>query len=198
MAGSLLADSADAAVDPFAVRTPHFAGKAKHVIHLFMNGGPSHVDTFDPKPVLEKYAGQPLPYKNPGTERPTGGALPSPFKFRKYGRERHRGERPVPARGPLDRRYCRGAVDARRCAEPRAIVAVDELRRWTVDSPQRWFMGHLWPGQHEPELTGVCLAMPRLSHSRIAKLAGGFFARRLPSNLREYPPSGSRAADRQY
>jgi hypothetical protein len=85
MAGGMLAEAARGATDPFAMRTPHFAGRAKHVIHLFMNGGPSHVDTFDPKPILEKYAGKPLPYSNPGTERPTGGALPSPFKFKKYG-----------------------------------------------------------------------------------------------------------------
>ena len=42
-------------------RLPHLAGKAKRVIHFFLNGGPSHVDTFDPKPALAKYAGQPLP-----------------------------------------------------------------------------------------------------------------------------------------
>src|SRR5262245_393280 len=47
--------------NPLAVRPPHFVAKAKRVIHLFMNGGPSHVDTFDPKPVLQKYAGQSLP-----------------------------------------------------------------------------------------------------------------------------------------
>jgi hypothetical protein len=41
--------------------TPHFAPKAKRVIHFFLNGGPSHVDTFDPKPLLNKYDGQPLP-----------------------------------------------------------------------------------------------------------------------------------------
>ena len=44
-------------VNPMLPKAPHFTGKAKHVIHLFMNGGPSHVDTFDPKPSLEKYAG---------------------------------------------------------------------------------------------------------------------------------------------
>jgi hypothetical protein len=55
------------------------------VIHIFLNGGASHVDTFDPKPTLEKYAGKPLPGGNLATERPTGGAMPSPFKFRKYG-----------------------------------------------------------------------------------------------------------------
>ncbi len=44
--------------DPLAPRPPHFPARAKRVIFLFMNGGPSHVDTFDPKPALEKYAGQ--------------------------------------------------------------------------------------------------------------------------------------------
>ena len=41
-------------------QTPHFPAKAKHVIFLFLNGGPSHVDTFDPKPMLSKYAGKPI------------------------------------------------------------------------------------------------------------------------------------------
>lgn len=78
--------SADASeANPLAVRKPHFAAKAKRVIHLFMNGGPSHVDTFDPKPALEKYAGKALPVDNPKTERKTGAAFPSPFKFQKYG-----------------------------------------------------------------------------------------------------------------
>lgn len=70
---------------PQASKPPHFLGRAKHVIHLFMNGGPSHVDTFDPKPQLTKYAGTQLPYDNPRTERKTGAALPSPFRFKKYG-----------------------------------------------------------------------------------------------------------------
>ena len=83
--GSML-QSADASeANPLSVRKPHFAAKAKRVIHLFMNGGPSHVDTFDPKPSLEKYAGKALPTDNPKTERKTGAAFPSPFKFQKYG-----------------------------------------------------------------------------------------------------------------
>jgi hypothetical protein len=64
---------------------PHFAPRARRMIHLFMNGGPSHVDTFDPKPVLARYAGQELPTGNLPTERKTGAAMPSPYKFRKYG-----------------------------------------------------------------------------------------------------------------
>jgi hypothetical protein len=77
--------SEDGYQNPLAERPPHFPVKAKRVIHLFMNGGPSHVDTFDRKPSLDKYAGQDLPTENLRTERKTGNAFPSPFKFQKYG-----------------------------------------------------------------------------------------------------------------
>src|SRR6478752_5563542 len=66
-------------------KLPQFAAKAERVVHLFMNGGPSQVDTFDPKPALEKYHAQPLPNPNLRTERKTSGAFKSPFKFEKYG-----------------------------------------------------------------------------------------------------------------
>jgi hypothetical protein len=82
-AGLLAADRV--ALQPHAPKSPQFAAKARRVIHLFMNGGPSHVDTFDPKPSLQKYAGKPLPTANLRTERKTGAAFPSPFKFQKYG-----------------------------------------------------------------------------------------------------------------
>ncbi len=54
---------------------PHFAPKAKRVVHLFMNGGPSQVDTFDPKPQLQLQHGKPIPLDGLKTERPTGTAL---------------------------------------------------------------------------------------------------------------------------
>ncbi len=63
----------------------HHAPKAKHVIFLFMNGGLSQVDSFDPKPMLDKYDGQPLPGGSIATERKTGELMKSPFKFKKYG-----------------------------------------------------------------------------------------------------------------
>src|SRR5450631_1103757 len=66
-------------------RTPHFAPKAKQVVFLFLNGGPSQVDTFDPKPALTKYNGKPLPGETLKTERRTGNAFGSPFQFNKYG-----------------------------------------------------------------------------------------------------------------
>ena len=72
---------------PLARKQPHFAPKAKRVIHLWMNGAPSQVDTFDPKPSLEKYAGQrPESTVKLTTENGTGGLMPSPFKFSKHGR----------------------------------------------------------------------------------------------------------------
>ncbi|MCC6153218.1 MAG: DUF1501 domain-containing protein [Candidatus Hydrogenedentes bacterium] len=71
--------------NPLLPRSPHFPAKAKRVIHFFLNGGPSHVDTFDPKPALKQYDGKPLPTPNLRTERKTGAAFASPFEFKKYG-----------------------------------------------------------------------------------------------------------------
>jgi hypothetical protein len=86
-AEGLLAPRADAApVNPLAPRRPHFVPRARRVVHLFMNGGPSHVDTFDPKPLLTRYHGKPLPRANLRTERKTGAAMRSPFAFRRYGK----------------------------------------------------------------------------------------------------------------
>ena len=71
--------------NPLAPKATHFPARAKHVIHIYLNGGPSQVDTFDPKPLLKKYEGKMLPQGNLSTERKTGTALPSPFRFQKYG-----------------------------------------------------------------------------------------------------------------
>jgi hypothetical protein len=85
--GQLLSGTASAAPasSPLAVRSSQFVPKAKRVVHLFMNGGPSQVDTFDPKPALTRMDGQKLPNLLK-TERPTGAGLKSPFAFQKYGK----------------------------------------------------------------------------------------------------------------
>src|ERR1051325_7009700 len=71
---------------PLTVKEPHFPAKAKRVIFLFMSGGPSHVDTFDPKSALAKYNGQAPPFELPKLMRTkTGNILQSPFKFAKHG-----------------------------------------------------------------------------------------------------------------
>lgn len=74
-----------ARVDPLAPKAGHIRPRAKRIIHLFMNGGPSQVDTFDPKPALTKYAGQRPPAVNLSTERKTFNLFPSPFAFKKRG-----------------------------------------------------------------------------------------------------------------
>ncbi len=82
------AEASVAAQNPLAVRQPHFAGKAKAVIFLFMYGGPSHIDLFDPKPGLEKWNGQPIPVFDQNDVFRKGSknaALPSPYKFAKHG-----------------------------------------------------------------------------------------------------------------
>jgi Protein of unknown function (DUF1501) len=82
--GDLLADTSTISLNPLAARQPPLPARAKRVVHLFMNGGPSHLDTFDPKPSLDQYDGKaiPSPLK---TERPTGAGLKSPYAFQKYG-----------------------------------------------------------------------------------------------------------------
>ena len=82
--GDLLAETSSISLNPLAVRQPPMPAKAKRVVHLFMNGGPSHLDTFDPKPSLDKYDGKPIPSQLK-TERPTGAGLKSPYAFQKYG-----------------------------------------------------------------------------------------------------------------
>src|SRR5580698_1082133 len=64
---------------PGAIRKLHFKQRAKRIIFLFMNGGVSHVDTFDYKPMLEKYNGKPAPEGNILTARKTGNLMMSPF-----------------------------------------------------------------------------------------------------------------------
>ena len=72
--------------DPLAPKAPHFPARAKRVIFLFMKGGPSHVDTFDYKPLLQRDDGKPLPFDKPRVQfAPTGMLLGSPWKFRRYG-----------------------------------------------------------------------------------------------------------------
>ena len=80
------AEEPDRAAHPYAVRVPHHAPRAKRVIFLYMPGGPSHVDLFDPKPRLLRDNGKPLPFAKPRLERvKTGNLLASPWKFSRHG-----------------------------------------------------------------------------------------------------------------
>jgi hypothetical protein len=88
-AGLALADLLQAEDRPNSSfgRTPHFPARAKHCVFLFMNGGPSQVDTFDPKPELAKYHGQPYrgDAKVGSNGRPIGHLMQSPFPFSRHG-----------------------------------------------------------------------------------------------------------------
>lgn len=83
---SMLSKEAGAAINPLQARQPHFPARAKRVVFLFMKGGPSHVDTFDPKPLLTRDHGKPFPGKEPRIKfAETGKLLKSPWSFKQYG-----------------------------------------------------------------------------------------------------------------
>ena len=103
---------AAAASNPMTPKQPQFPGQAKAVIHLFLNGGPSQVDTFDPKPALDRYHGKSIPL-NLRTERKTGAAYRSPFKFQKYGESGIEVSELFSHVGEIDRRRLRDSLDAR-------------------------------------------------------------------------------------
>src|SRR4051812_21796860 len=72
---------------PYAARAPHFAPRAKRCIFLYMPGGPSHIDLFDPKPRVAREHGKPLPFEKPRLERTkTGNLFGSPWRFARHGR----------------------------------------------------------------------------------------------------------------
>ena len=86
LAGMLGSARADSSTDPFAPKKAHFDAKARSVIFLYMDGGVSQVDSFDPKPELDKQNGKPFPTKTEPTQfNNIGNTLASPWKFKKYG-----------------------------------------------------------------------------------------------------------------
>lgn len=92
--------------NPLAPKQPHFAPKARRIIYLVMNGGMSHVDTFDPKPLLRKFNGQPVPGGAPRTERSTGNLFASPFEFKPRGQSGIEVSELFPKVGALIDEFC--------------------------------------------------------------------------------------------
>ncbi len=87
-ASALMAGKGEAKAEqnPLAAKQPHFRARAKRVIFLFMKGGPSHIDTFDPKPLLDRDDGKPFPGQKPRVQfAPTNELLKSPWTFKNYG-----------------------------------------------------------------------------------------------------------------
>lgn len=91
LSAMLAGESRSAPVDPLLPKQPHFEPKAKRMIFLFMKGGPSHMDTFEHKPLLDRDDGKPYPYNKPKNQfAPTGNLLKSPWKFQPYGQCGHK------------------------------------------------------------------------------------------------------------
>ena len=133
---------------PFAPKKPHFPAKAKTVIFLFMDGGPSQVDTFDPKPRLEKEHGKPITAKVEPTQFNNVGntCCSRPWKFQQVRPERPAGQRPVPARRPAAPTTWRHPLDGRRTSPSTPTpttsctpaTASRAGRAWARGSPTAW------------------------------------------------------------
>ncbi len=159
-------------MDPLAPKQAHYPSKAKHVVHLFMNGGPSQVDTFDPKPMLDKYHGKPLPDTNLRTERKTGAAMRSPFKFKKYGQSgievselfentaMHVDDMCIIRSMHADVPNHEPSLMLMNCGDGR------------LPPPQFWFLGDLWFGIRKQKPPRICSNVPGwLPYCDHAKLA---------------------------
>ena len=130
---------------------PHFTAKAKQVIYLFMHGGPSHVDLFDPKPELIKYAGQPLPesFGEVKTRRKVAAnPLLGPVKpFRPRGEAGIGDQRLPAAHRRVGRRAVRPPQLSRRQREPSAVGVSDEHRQHPHGAAEPGELGGVWVGE---------------------------------------------------
>ena len=131
---------------------PMFPARAKRVIFLFMSGGPSHVDTFDPKPRLTLTTASRCRSRSPSWCGPRRQLLASPWKFAKHGQSRHRGQRAASRTSPacVDD-LCVDPLDGRRQHQPHRRLPADEHRRAGVPPAEPGLVADLRPGQREPE-----------------------------------------------
>jgi hypothetical protein len=157
--------------NPLTPKVPPLPARAKRVVHFFLNGGPSHVDTFDPKPSLEKYAGKSLPGEYIKTERKTGAAFPSPFKFKKYGQSGIEISDLFPKLAE--------------CADDLVMIRSMQAEVPNHAEPSEFrIMDALRPRHAEPESSRLYLDVPgRLSDQGNRQLAFGIFAGRVSGHL---------------
>ena len=165
-----------------------------------MNGGPSHVDTFDPKPLLDEVprqaAAEPEP---PHRAQDRRGDAARRSSSASTARAASRSASCSPRRPAAHRRHVRHPLDARRRAQPRAVADADELRRRPAAAAEHGLVGHLRPGHREPEPARLHRDVPRrLSDRGDAELAVGVPARRLPGHLHRHPAHRRRQADREH
>ena len=167
--------------NPLAPKARTSSREAKHIIHLFMNGGPSQVDTFDPKPALTKYNG-----KKPPTARPQDrAAAPATCSSRRSSSQvrpspASRSARSSPKSASVHRRPLRHPLDAHEHPQPRAVAVHDDLRRHPADPAEHGLLAALRPGHREPEPAGLRRPVPRQAGRRPAALEQQLPARHLP------------------
>ena len=136
----------DAPVNPLAPKKPHFAPKAKNVIFLFMEGGPSQMDLFDPKPELQKWHGKPLPASMTkdlklAFIKPTAAVLGSPREFKQYGQSGMEFSDYLPHMSHGGGRHLHGAVDVHRRVQPSSGPVVAVHRDRCSSGGRRWARG---------------------------------------------------------
>ena len=131
--------------DPLAPKSPMFPARAKRVIFLFMHGGPSSIDTFDPKPYLDANDGKPLPIKQPLTfaAGKTGGLMKSPWKFKNCGQSGLPISDLLPQHPRVRRRSVRGPLHGGRRRGSRRRAAADLHRHLHLHAPQHGLVGAL-------------------------------------------------------
>ena len=179
-----------------APRPPHFPARAKRVIFLFMKGGPSHVDTFDYKPRLQRDDGKPLPFAKPRVQfAETGTLLGSPWKFRQHGESGIAVSELFPHVADLRRRPLHHQLAPRHESGPRRRPAQAAHRERQLRPAQHGLVDHLRPGDREPEPAGLHHDLPDPGARRRAQLGFGVPARRLPGDAarqRRDPGEGRR------
>ena len=176
-------------------QAPHFPGQ----------GQARHPPVHERRPVARRYlrsqaawpeyAGKPLPRQNLRTERKTGAAFPSPFKFQKYGQSGIEVSELFPHVAAVHRRHLRHPLDACRRAQPRAVAAADELRRRPADPAQPGLVGHLRPGHAKtrtcPASSPCAPAAIRSRNRRTGSPASCPASTRAPTSTRSTPTSRS-------
>ena len=186
------------AINPLAPKKPPLPAKAKRVLHLFMNGGASHVDTFDPKPSLAKFAGKPIPITLK-TERRTGAAFPSPFTFQKFGQSGTEVSEIFSNVGGCVDDLCIVRSMHTDIPEPRAVADDDELRRRAPGSAQLRLVGHLRARLGESESARLHRALSgRSADAGKSELAFRVSTGRLPGDTHRHARDADRQADREH
>ncbi len=179
---ALLAEEARA--DLLAPKAPQFPAKADRVIFLFMHGGPSQVDTFDYKPLLERDHGKPLPFDKPRVvSAPTGNLLKSPWKFRQHGECGMWASELFPHLGSKADDLC--LINSMHCSNSRHGGALLELHTgsdtFVRPSMGSWILYGL--GTENRDLPGFISMCPTLTHGGVNAYGSAF----LPADFQGTP-----------